>query len=469
MAKLEVVFDPVIKNPEIVVPLTQPSMDEDPNAASNNHNNIVQTRVHGILAPLMKINNINIDPLDVIDFSMKCVGVLPTLTATVVDKYNFIGAFDYPTMDNEVLVQILPAFDNAYKKMDLCFYITSVKYNKSHITISAVYKLKAFTDCNIKALGLKNTYDLIEYIAKETKLGLSSNVKTNDIDKRYIYCDNKSYKDLLEREIKYSGSDQIIYDYWIDFWNYMNLLDIRERYMTTVGPDKEDEMFMWTSGQHYEYQFEGKTVPVQTPKILTNHPAFRNKENYVKNMSDLTKTRKQLSDGVDRVYAIYNDNDLQYTDNIIQDGDVKKDIFTKYEYIGENFGDYNYLFVNKCRKAFFQKINTDTIEITTPQPTFGICRGQKVLLNIYTMNESNLHTKLDELEKEGVIDQHPETQIPLADNSLKDHDGELRMDKYVSGEYLVTKVVLEFFNGKWSNKLTLARPITETPEILIEE
>lgn len=467
MAKIEVVFDPQIKNPEIEIPLTNPHSDESPDPKETNKMEMAQTRVHGILAPLIRINNINIDIIDIIEFSLKCVNAIPTLSLTVLDKYGFIGAFDYPGTDNEIYVQILPAFEGAYKKMDMCFYITQVKTKANYISLTCVYKLQKFTDTNIKALGQMNTYDLCEFIAKETKLGFAANISTNDVDKRYIYCDNKSYKDLLEREIKFSGSDQMIYDYWIDFWNYFNLIDIKERYTTTVGPDKEDEMRMYVSGQHYEYEISSKSDPVIAPKILTNHPSFMNKENYIKEYNTITKSSKQISKGVDRIYSIYNEDMLEYSDNVVSDGDVEKDIFRKMEYVGENYGEYNYMFMNKCRDAFFQKMNNESLEIITPQPTFGICRGQKVLFHWYQDNRNNIYNKMDHLKNENVIDPNPKTQIELANDSLKSTEGELRLDKYISGEYLVTKIVLEFRDGKWFNKLTLNRPDSEKTKLLL--
>ena len=46
-------------------------------------------------------------------------------------------------------------------------------------------------------------------------------------------------------------------------------------------------------------------------------------------------------------------------DYMVQDGDIKHDIFTKYEYLGENYGDYNYMLAKYLRNVYLQKINSE--------------------------------------------------------------------------------------------------------------
>jgi hypothetical protein len=60
-------------------------------------------------------------------------------------------------------------------------------------------------------------------------LGLASNL-SNTEDKRYIYCNNINYVDSIDREIKFGGSESVILDSWVDYWNYINIVDIFERY-----------------------------------------------------------------------------------------------------------------------------------------------------------------------------------------------------------------------------------------------
>ena len=85
----------------------------------NNKTEIQQTSVFGIQSPLIAIDNVVIDFNDIQSFNLRSTGVLPELEMIVFDKYDLISSIDTPGMDNEVRVQILPQFENAYKKIKL--------------------------------------------------------------------------------------------------------------------------------------------------------------------------------------------------------------------------------------------------------------------------------------------------------------------------------------------------------------
>ena len=118
MGQIFVEFDNTLKQSEIVVPLVASSKEEAGDAVENNKVEIQQTSVFGIQSPLIAIDNVVIDFNDISYFSLKSDGVLPELSMIVLDKYDLISSIDTPGMDNEVRVQILPQFDNAYKKIE---------------------------------------------------------------------------------------------------------------------------------------------------------------------------------------------------------------------------------------------------------------------------------------------------------------------------------------------------------------
>ena len=90
---------------------------------SNEYTDKAQTMVFGIQVPLIMINSTIIDFDAVQQFVLKSEGVTPELLMIVEDRYKLIENIDKPRHDNEVRVQIIPKFDNAYKKIDLTFYI----------------------------------------------------------------------------------------------------------------------------------------------------------------------------------------------------------------------------------------------------------------------------------------------------------------------------------------------------------
>jgi hypothetical protein len=95
--------------------------------------------------------------------------------------------------------------------------------------ISGIYKIPELYCSRLKSYGEITTYDYITQIANDTSLGLASNL-SNTEDKRYIYCNNINYVDSIDREIKFGGNESVILDSWIDYWNYINIVDIFERY-----------------------------------------------------------------------------------------------------------------------------------------------------------------------------------------------------------------------------------------------
>ena len=271
MSVIQVKFDNVLKQSDIIIPLTNSSKDESGDAYKRNQPEIQQTLVYGIQSPLIMINNIVVDFSDVVAFELKCIGILPEVSMTVRDRYKLNSVVATPGIDNELRVQVLPKFDNIYKKINITFYITSLKFDGDYMNIRASYKLPTLTSSYIKTFGEVSTYTLWEAIAKEIGLGFSSNIENNDGDKRWVYCDNKSYSDLLAQEIWKSGVDLCIYDYWIDWWNNLVLVDIYERY-NTIDPD--ENMQIYVSGQNREVSEGSEITPQKTIATLHNHPPF---------------------------------------------------------------------------------------------------------------------------------------------------------------------------------------------------
>lgn len=461
-------FDNSLKQSEIRVPLTFSSKDEAQEAYVKNQSEIQQTLVNGIQAPLIMINNIVINFYDVISFELRCESYMPEIDITVQDRYQLITMIDSPSIDNELRVQILPKFENKYKKINLTFYITQMNNNDGNIKISGTYKSPKFISSNIKSFGETSVYKLFEKIATETQLGFATNVE-DDSNNRYMYCDNKSYNDLLRNEISRSCMETKIYDYWIDWWNNLVLVDIYERYNAT---DNNEDMKIWISGQNKEVSEGSEIEPIETIASLHNHPAQRDTELYFVDYKILTSPSGHIFNGTDRVFSIYEFPKTEYMDYLIQDGDVKKDIFTKYEYLGEVYDDHNYLLAAKKYESFKQKIDSnETIEVSLKTPLLGIMRGNRVNFTRY-FNNDMVNNIQNTLKEENCINPSPETNIPIPqDSNLGEGygDGYFEIDRSVSGQYLITKCIMKFNDGEWKYEITLSRPNSMKPNIINED
>ena len=472
MAQVLVQFDPKITHANIVVPLTNTSNEEvgeDNYSKIRNQENIQQTSILGVATPLIQINNIAINFNNIIDFKLDCKNPTPTISMTVVDSNGLITNLDDTGNDNELTVQILPAYDNAYKKINLSFFISSIRITgKNLISLTGIYKLPLLTSSNIKSFGELNTFDFFKAIAEETGLGFATNVETNDQDKHYIYCDNKSYLDVMNREINYSGSEKQIFDYWIDYWNNLNYVDVYERYNSK---DQDKDLMIWVSGGQNQNEAGLKTHPYKISATLTTHPSFKNSDLFVSSYNIVNRSGSSIYNGTDKVYSIYEKNKQEYEDHLIQDGDIKKDIYSKFEYLGETYSDFNYLLMNKCRDAYIQKINSETVEVTLNTPMISLMRGHKVNFANYIVDDK-LQTKLKSFEKDGIISgaEAPENlDIPLTDKeqtlaAQRSANGQFMLDKKISGQYLIIGNTIRYYNNHWETTLVLARPASQKPK-----
>lgn len=466
MGVIHIKFDNTLDKSKIEMPLLSTSAAEASDEYINDMTDTAQTKVFGIQVPIIMINSTIIDFDAVQQFNLKSTGAVPELSMIVEDRQELISNLDRPRMDNEVRVQILPKFDNAYKKIDLTFYISNIKVAGSIISLTCVYKVPDLITSRFKTFGQIDTYTLFETIAMESKLGFATNIAKLS-DNRYMYCDSKSYLDIMHDEIQFSNSTDHILNWWIDLWDNINLADVKERYETI---DSDDDIMIWVANQVNEVTIDTEIEPFQTPAVLTTHPALSNSELYVKSYKIINKSGIFASNGSDNVYSIYESDKQEYIDYLIQNGDIHDDIFIKHEYIGENYGQYNYLLAKKLRETYLQKIGSEQINVVLKSPLLGLMRGHKVNFIRYT-NDDHLQNKLKTLDDNGFIDNEIKTNIPLKDFEITEnqYDGKFEIDKTVSGQYLITGINILFANNEWEYSLTLARPASSTPNILKKE
>lgn len=467
MGVITLEIDNTLEQSKIVMPLVSSSkLEAGEDYSDQNLTDKSQTSVVGIQTPLIQINStiINFDSIQY--FELKSVGILPELSMVVKDNFELINNIDKPSIDNEVRIQILPKFDNAYKKINLTFYISGISVNGNLIRLNCLYKVPALLSSQYKSFGELDTYSLFKEIALNTKLGFATNISTLT-DNRYVYCDYKSLLDTMRSEIEYGDASNHILDCWIDLWNNINLVDIKERYNTV---DSDDDMMIWVAGQVNEITQDVECIPSKVVATLNNYPGLSNSELFVKSYTINTNPGVNVSSGSDKVYGIYDCSESDYSDHFIQDGDIKKDIFTKYEYLGETYGDYNYILSKQIRKGFIQKIMSENITLSLKSPLLAIMRGHKVNFIRY-VNNSLIENKLQNLEDAGLINRNVESNIPLSkyEDNITSDAGKFIIDKTVSGQYLVTGVNIVYTNNMWDYKLTLAKPASTKTSIINEQ
>lgn len=465
MAIIRVKYDPQLKQSEIIARLDNSSPEESGEYYQKNPVEIQQTSLYGVLCPIIAINNVMVAVEDIWSFYLKDTNTIPSIDLTVYDRKKLIEYLNTPGNDNELRVQILPPFDDAYKKIDLTFFITRFFMgSQGELHISAVYKLPEFVSGKFKSFGEISLYNLCDTIASETKLGFATNVEDAG-DNRYIYCPFVSYQNILNKEISHSGSKTTIYDWWIDVWNYLNLVDIYERYNAI---DSDEDMKIWISGQVDEVTESVEIKPIQTTAILSNIFGSDETQLHVKEYRIHNTPGLDFSKGTDKVYSVYSMNDKDYHDNYISDGDVKKDLFTNFEYCGEVYGDYDYITNGIYREPFLQKMRTNTIEIDLDNPLLGLHRGGRCVFECY-YNDDLYDYTTNVLKDADLMNSDPQTYTPIEEPGTSGSDT-FKLDKSISGQYLIIGNTYSYSLGRWTQTVTLTRPIDQKPKILnVEE
>lgn len=443
-------FDPTIELPEIKTFLNNPAPEEDPDYGVDSE--MQQTKVTGILSPLIRIGS-TVIPIGSVKYMKLTDTFFPKVTLRVEDKFDLVKTFDKPTRDNKLQIQIIPTFDNAYKKINLTFWIENLSFTDGYIDIIASYNIPNFYNNVLKAYGEISTYEFCEKVAKDLQLGFASNLDSTN-DTRWIYIPNEKVYTALDRECFLGGGEEQILSWWVDYWNCLNLVDIYERNKTI-----DSDLKMWVYPKKIPDTETGEKVePILMESFITNNDIYRDTQIYVGSYTDSLR----MSKVTDKIVETYKINDMEEDNFVIQDGDVNNDIFTNYEYGGENFGDYPYIKQSYCRDMWIAKVNNSTIKLSLWQPCLGLMKGHKVNFYWYNVNE---FTKVTE-DSDDV-----NSNIPLPVDADRDKasgldpkkvEDKMIIDKQVSGQYYITDSTFIYnYNGgsyTWEHVLTLTRP-----------
>lgn len=459
MAQLIVIRDPQIEKPEFILPYRTPQTGEDTDGTGM-VTEVQQTNVIGVLMPLFIINNIAIASADILQFGLDYTGTVPEIQFAIRDRNNILTKFANPGNDNELRIQIIPPVDNTYKKIDMNFVCTDVQIQSNIVFGRASFLLKDFTQSRLKALGQISTYELFDEISTETGLGFVSNAESTE-DTRYIQCQYESYKDVVDREISKSGSDDVhVYDWWVDLWNNLVLCNLYDR---VSSEDSEEDMKVWITVNSNNASKQEENEVIKDTAYFTNMPGLERTSMYVRSF-DVETNIAPPSSGNTVLLSVYEENKKEYVDHYIADGDIQKNDFIKFEYAGEVYGDYNYLIAEKCRDIYLAKVKSEIIVIQTNVPQLGINRGDQVRFVWYD-NDSDYAYMQDQLEELGAVATSTELQSVLGwvtdwQIEQKNPLNSLRINLQYSGQYtcIGQRIAWSAQTKSWECYLYLTRP-----------
>lgn len=437
-----VIFDSAIEMPEIVHSLYM-YPDEKSDTSMNPIN---QTKVDGIIMPLIRLNDMSINYQQIESFELKSVGFMPMLSITLRDDSGIMKTFNKTEADNLLQIQILPPFDNAYKKINMVFYVANHETHKGRLTFDCIYKLDGLRDSRLESFGEVTTFELFEDIAKKLGLGFVSNAQSTD-DKRWIYCDNCSYQDKIISEMDCAGSKTSIFNAWIDFRNNLTLLDIYERFHSI-----DDNLYIWTKKSKVPDVSDDTgdlSKPIKVPAVISNHYTLRNTPLFVEKYETIMNNDAEIINGTDEVSICYSFDDCAEDNWYMMDGSIEKDTTTKYDYVGEYFGKFNYLAQRNAVRIFRNKINKSCISVELHSLCLGLMRGDKINLRWYEVG-TMIGDRMNKINKE------TQTNIPMDEESSAGIETQV-INNEVSGQYLIKDIIISYRSGSWSQKMTLVK------------
>ena len=442
MAAPVVKFDPTLELPKITHGLYM-----YPDSTTDSSTNPVnQTKVDGIIMPLICLNDMSLNFSQVSYFELGSNGFMATLRITINDGGGLLKTFNKTDVDNTIQIQILPPFDNAYKKINMLFYVVKHETHGNRATFDCIYKLDGLRDSRLESFGEITTYELFEKLASTLQLGFVSNI-TGSKDKRWIYCQNTSYQDLLREEMKCSGSAKEIFDSWIDFRNNLTLVNIYERYNTI-----DTDLKIWTtptSIKDVSDELGNISRPILAPALISNHYTLRTSPLYVGAYENVQDNEEMVANGTDEVSICYSFDNSCEDDWYMADGSVGRDTTIKYRYAGEYFGEFNYLAQERAIKLFKNKIAKSCIAVELHTVCLGLMRGDKVELRWY---ECSTHTNTATAEK----NQDMQNNTNASDEVYTAGEGQI-LNNEVSGQYYINGITLTYKDGGWKQKLTLIK------------
>lgn len=418
--------------PTITVPMI--SQDEEDNTVA-----VQQTNVEGILVPLFRFNNLTINFQMVQSMELHCDPV-PEIILRIHDMADLIKNLDNPGLDNILYMQILPPFDNAYKKVQLMFRVYETGIEGSVVGLKGTYMCPGLWDTKMKAYGRTTTWKLFEEVSNEMSLGFASNVDASN-DERYIYNPNMNVPGFLDREIRFGGDSNHVLDWWIDLWNNVNVVDIYEEYNTLR---EEQDMKIWINPLMRDVDKGSVAEPQQMTAAFSNHPTFMGLPMFIADYHPVMTS----GDFTDCNFETYSMDNQECSSLLVQDGDVKENVILKYIYGGENFGGRDYLGQRVAREMFRTKIWAQCIEVSVPRPILGLIKGDKVNVWWYDINSYMTEKAADDTISSN-------STIP---ESVQDTENSFIINPTISGQYYIIDFWLEYdISSGWKQTFRLGR------------
>lgn len=417
-----VVFDPEFEKSKIVV-RWNPTGGEEPS------NELAQNALRGdaVRWPLIKLNTRVLDKTQIKSFKLELKGFLPTIELEIFDLDKIIQGTDVPGMNNVITVIITAPVNGANKKISCDFYIDSCEFTNGIATYKGELKILDLKKSKFAQIGDKalTTYEFLEKIAKDCKLGFATTEQCKDInDARWRQIYSQNYKEYIEDQIKFGGVDEYsVFDAWVDQFGYLVMVNLPWIFKSDVDPMQLTTQVV--GGETNDAS--SKELPDQkvfrVNRMITNNKDGNGTGNlYFNNYESVVDNKKNEKEGtLKTLWYLTNPCDTNLIASkqiqVIEDsidgiqGSNEYEFETS-EFIGVEMSDKPILVQKEIVNSFRRKKFAKQLYVEMEKPNYSLQRGQlvqvlteefepvtkKIIIDNYTNSQSLEETTSEKTE-----------------------------------------------------------------------
>jgi hypothetical protein len=405
-------------------------------------------------------------------------------------------AIDTP-MDGDVVSVYLRPPDNVNQKpIRIDFDIKGISGDPAsgQFGVRGIMKVPGLYAEVCKSFPKGNSFDHLQDIAEELKLGFASNETATD-DSMARLISFETYETFINETVKSTyKDDDSFFDWYIDPYYYLCLVNLNKQFSTE---DKVEDINISTttplSGQPLEDKAEST---MSGPLLLTNRSDRKGTNIYIESFSQQNNSAQiWIRNGYKRYsqyFSISDDNQTEYVstfvdplttpgaeeDAIIQKGRANDNFYekqVKYKWLGKQSSDNvheNYIFSTLLNFQNLQEIQKMSLDIELGGMNFYLYRYMRLPIVIYEKAGKGFQQANKLKDRDDALDESPKDTDPKegeggrgSEGGGKPNTAEVGSDprdevknNHLSGYYLINSIKYTYENpGPIKMKLNLIR------------
>ena len=467
-----VLDDPTIELEELSIDDYESGTDNQESSVANNS---VRSNTAS-LSPIIKINDFIINATYLQEFELDCTGFIPECVVSFYDVSDQFTELNYPKDGDLMKVYIgTGGKEETWKPIRIDFQIMSVEpfYENGckGFTIEGEMEIPTFELEKCEVFKDKTSFDTCREIAKNLKLGFSSNIQGTD-DSQIWLNNYKSDSSFINRIVSHSYvNENSFVTAFVDPYYYLNFVEcnaiINDADNDERGVEQLDHIKYITDCINADPDFKD-TEENEAPDFITNSNYFSSSNIGIISYGQVNNCGSITHNMGKKIYTRYwDDNEeeyrIEFITPFISEGQNLKQV-TQTENNEESVKEHtkklimraqtenmhkNYNYSEICNRLNLQEINKYGLTVTLAGFNPQITRFQKKYVAIYTQS---FMIKSDVMDKEAEEEGQSTTKI----------DEDIMLNKELSGFYTVTGITYSLQEGYLTTQLELRKRAIKT-------